>query len=84
MATTTDWTPADTEAARRIWQGYQTEHDLSGRIGQAAGIDPRTGEVWLGDSIVDIVDQRKAKGLSSPLFFERIGYPTYFRKGRRR
>lgn len=84
MAATSTWTTADTETARRIWQEYQTTHDLSDRIGRAAGIDPKTGEVWLGESIVDIVEQRKLKGLCSPLFFERIGYPTYFRKGRRR
>ncbi len=78
------WTSENTEAARQIWHEYQKTHDLSDRIGQAAGIDPKTGEVWLGESIVDIVGRRKSKGLTSPLFFERIGYPTYFRKGRRR
>lgn len=84
MATTSTWTTADTETARQIWQDYQKAHDLSDRIGEAAGIDPKTGEVWFGESALDIVEQRRAKGLTSPLLFERIGYPTYLRKGGRR
>ncbi|HEX6986960.1 MAG TPA: hypothetical protein VF170_16400, partial [Planctomycetaceae bacterium] len=74
-------TPGEIARARAIWAEYQSAHD---RVGRAVGIDPATGEVWLGDSIVDIVEQRKAKGSSSPLVFERIGYPAYFRKGGRR
>lgn len=81
---TTQWTEDDTNKARQIWEEYQKEHDLSDRIGQAAGIDPRTGEVWFGDSALDIVDQRREKGLTSPLFFERVGSPAYWRKGGRR
>ena len=51
------------------------------RIGQTAGIDPKTGRVWFGDSISEIVECRRTEGLTSPLFFERVGFKTYFRKG---
>lgn len=78
-----DWTEADTQKAKEIWAEYQKSHDVSDRKGQAAGIDPKTGEVWFGESMIDIVDQRKAKGLRSPLFFVRVGYPAYWRKGGR-
>ena len=78
---TPTWTEADTDAAQRIWNEYQAEHDLSDRIGQTAGIDPHTGDVWFGESIVDVVTQRDALGLTSPLRFERVGFKTYLRKG---
>lgn len=77
-------TPGEIARAKEVWAEYQREHDLSDRKGKAAGIDPKTGDVWLGDSAIDIVQQRREKSLASPLFFERIGYPTYLRKGRRR
>lgn len=83
MATTTNWSEADTAAAKRIWDQYQRERDLSNQLGKAAGIDPQTGEVWIGDDIVDIVLQRKSKGLTNPLSFVRIGASTFFMKGRR-
>jgi hypothetical protein len=84
MAAISTWTSEDTQTARRIWQEYQKTHDLTDRVGKAAGIDPKTGEVWLGESALDIVRQRKEKGFDSPLFFERVGSATYLRKGGRR
>ena len=81
--TSTNWTEQDTAAAKQIWEEYQETHDLSDPIGQAAGIDATTGDVWFGESIVDIAQQRQADNLHSPLFFERVGYPTYLRKGGR-
>jgi hypothetical protein len=74
----------DVATARRIWAEYQPTHDLSDRKGQMAGIDPATGEVWIGEWITDISAQRRAQGRLNPLFFERIGYPTALRKGGRR
>lgn len=79
----TSWTEADTATAKRIWEEYQRTHDLSDRIGQAVGIDPGTGEVWFGEDALDIVRQRRSRGLNSPLFFERVGFRTYLRKGGR-
>lgn len=81
MIRTTTWTDADTAEAKRIWEQYQRDHDVSHLRGQAAGIDPKTGEVWIGEDIVDIVLHRKADGLTSPLFFARIGAATFYVKG---
>ena len=83
MIRTTTWTDADTAEAKRIWEQYQRDHDVSHLRGQAAGIDPKTGEVWIGEDIVDIYHQQVAQGKRSLLFFERIGFRIYFRKGRR-
>jgi hypothetical protein len=81
MASVSDWTPADTAKAKQIWEDYQREHDVSDKIGQAAGIEPHSGRIWFGESILEVVDQRDAEGIAAPLFFERVGYPTYLRKG---
>ena len=84
MSTTTVQMPltkADIAEAKRLWEEYQRNHDLTGLRGQAAGIDPKTGEVWLGEDIVDIVLLRKAEGQSSPLFFARVGAETFYTKG---
>jgi hypothetical protein len=79
---TTEWTQSDSFRAKKIWTEYQRQHDLSARIGQTVGIDPYTGRVWFGASIDDIVSQRDAEGVSTPLFFERVGSDTYYQKGR--
>ena len=76
------WSESDSHKAKQIWLEYQRQHDLSARIGQTAGIDPQSGRIWIGESIPDIVSQRDAEGLDSPLFFERVGFDTYHRKGR--
>jgi hypothetical protein len=76
-----NWTEADSVKAKHIWAKYQQQHNLSDRRGQTAGIDPKSGRIWFGESIRDIILQRDAEGFSSPLFFERIGSQTYFRKG---
>lgn len=71
----------DSAKAKQIWEDYQKQHDLSGRIGLTVGIDPASGQIWFGESIRDIVKKRDAEGLDSPLLFERIGSGTYFQKG---
>ena len=63
-----NWTQADTRKAKQIWAEYQEGHNLSDRIGQTVGIDPKSGNVWFGESIRDIVMQRSSQGLDSPLF----------------
>jgi len=78
-----DWKETDSAKAKQIWAEYQQQHDLSGRIGKTAGIDPRSGRIWFGESIRDIVSQRDAEGLDSPLFFERVGSEAYLHKGNR-
>ena len=76
-----NWTHTDSQKAKQIWAKYQKQHNLSDRIGQTAGIDPKSQRIWFGTSIQDIVMQRDKEGLDSPLFFERVGSETYFRKG---
>jgi hypothetical protein len=78
-------TAADSIKARELSSEYQRQHDLAGRKGDTAGIDVFSGRVWLGKSIADVVSQRDAEGIEMPLYFERVGSPTYLRKvGRRR
>jgi hypothetical protein len=77
------WTQSDTEKARNIWLEFQKQHDLSASVGKTAGIDPNSGRVWIGESIQDVITPRNADGVDSPLFFERVGSQTYYRKGAR-
>ena len=76
-----DWEESDSARAKQLWLDYQRQHDLSARMGQTAGIDPRSERIWFGTSVRDIVSQRAAEGLHSPLYFERIGSETYLHKG---
>jgi hypothetical protein len=78
------WTEFDTQRAKQYWAEYVASHDLSDRVGQAAGIDPVTGQVWFGESAAEIARQLKEAGTPKPLFFMRVGYKTYLRKGGRR
>jgi len=82
MATT--WSDTDTAEAKRIWREYQENHDVSQQEGRAAGIDPVSGRIWFGDSAVETVRKMKADGIDRPLFFVRVGYAHYLRKGGRR
>ncbi len=75
------WAKGNSAKARQMWAEYQHRHDLSDRSGQTAGIDPRSGRIWFGESFRDIIAQRDAEGLTSPLFFERVGSKAYYRKG---
>ncbi len=74
----------ETARAMQIWAEYQQQHDLSDRAGQAAGVDPLTGQVWFGESAKDIAQRLRAQGIATPLFFARVGSPGYLRKGGRR
>jgi len=75
------WTAEDTERALRAWEEYRQFHDISACIGQTAGIEPRSGRVWFGESIPDVLRQRDAEGIDAPLFAVRVGYDYYYRKG---
>jgi hypothetical protein len=79
--TVPSWTEADSKRAEEIWSDYQRQNDLSDRKGETAGVDPFSGRIWFGDSIEDVVAQRDADGNAHPLFFMRVGFPTYYRKG---
>ena len=78
------WTEADSNRAQKIWSEYEQQHDLSQKVGQTAGIDPATSCIRFGESVQDVIAQRDADGSESPLFFIRVGSPTYYRKGGRR
>lgn len=78
------WTEADTARAGQIWADYQRANDVTGRIGQAVGIDPASGRVWFGHSAKDIVLRLEAEGVVAPLFFLRVGQDYYGRKRGRR
>ena len=77
-------TEVDTPRALQVWAEYQQHHDVSGRKGQTAGIDPKSGRVWFGESIVEIVQQMEAEKVFTPLYYARVGYDYYLRKGGRR
>ena len=79
-----NWTEDDSRKAKYIWTAYQKNHDITDQIGQTAGIDPKTERIWFGDTALEIVQKRRAEGLTSPLFFQRIGYASYLRKGQSR
>lgn len=72
----------DTDRARQLWEENQEQHDLTGRRGQTAGIDPVSGRIWIGESMRDVINQRNAAGIGAPLYFVRIGSPAYYRRGR--
>jgi len=74
----------DSVAARQVWEDFQREHDLSGRQGQTAGIEPASARIWFGGSIEQVIQQRDADGCEAPLYFVRVGAPAYYRKGGRR
>ena len=80
----TAWTDADTERALAVWTNYQARHDVSARKGQAVGIDPASGRVWFGESDLDICLQQQTAGDAAPLYFLRVGFDYYGRKGSRR
>ena len=74
------WTEVDSRNAKRIWAEYQKQHDIKERIGQTAGIDPKSGQIWFGDSAIEIVERRRAEGLTSPLFLSGSATPPIFGK----
>jgi hypothetical protein len=78
------WTDEDTAQADAFWADYQKTHDLSDHVGEAVGVDPKTGRVWFGESALEVVQRMRAEGTDVPLFFYRIGSDHYVRKGHRR
>ena len=76
-----DWSAEDTQRAEQVWEEYQRSHDVTHRTDQAVGIDPNTGQVWFGESALDIVAQRRGQNLHSPLLFLRVGHQGYLYKG---
>lgn len=77
----TAWRPEYTTRAQELWVEYQQHHDVSKHTGDTAGIDPVSGRIWIGESAEDILAQLEGEGLETPLYFVRIGFDYYFRKG---
>jgi len=75
------WSDELTRLALDRWATYQEGHDLSERIGQTAGIDPSSDRVWFGESAAAIAEELGRQGLSTPLYFIRVGFDHYVRKG---
>jgi len=75
------WTDADTARACEIWQEYQSRNDLSQLLGKAAGIDPVSRRIWFGESAAEIVEQMERDGIATRLYFVRVGFDHYLRKG---
>lgn len=77
------WTDSDSRRAEQLWSDYERANDVSGESGRTVGIDPKSGQIWFGESIQDVIAQRDAGGISVPLYFVRVGSPAYYRKGGR-
>ena len=73
----------DTVRARQLWQLYESNHDLSGRLGYVAAIEPNSGQIWIAHTGVEVADQIEADGCSDPVYLVRIGESHFVRKGRR-
>ena len=80
--TVSKWTHADSNRAQEIWSEYQQHHDVSGKVGQTAGIDPVSGGIRFGDSIQDVIAQRDAEGSEAPLVLHAGGISHRLSKGR--
>src|SRR5437773_339036 len=80
---TSTWKPEYTAHALDLWAEYQRHHDLSSQVGKVAAIDPVSGRVWIDESGVDVVAQMRSEGADVPVYFVRIGYPSFVKKGRR-
>ncbi len=75
------WKPDYTERADRFWAEYQKTLGVTDRMGQALGVDPLTGKIWFGTSILDMMDQHKTMQQVSPLFYLRAGRRSCDRVG---
>jgi hypothetical protein len=81
VTTPPSWSLEDTRRAKEAWKQYQTSHDISSEVGRTVGIDPQTGEVWIADDIVAVVNAAQEAGSGRPLLFLRVGSEYTFRKG---
>ena len=68
-----NWTETDSDRAQQVWSDYEHHHDLTGKAGLTAGIDPATARIWFGRSIQDVIAQRDAAASDAPLYLVRVG-----------
>jgi len=72
------------DRAQEIWAEYERTHDLSGKEHLAVGIDPETGEIHFGASMVEIGNRLDREGRFKPLFYRWVDDPSYYHFGGRR
>lgn len=72
------------EKVDQIWAEYRQSHDevTTGRV--AVGIDPATGDVFLGTSAKEITMRLIKEGRPRRLYFRWSDDPYYTHKGTRR
>ena len=76
--------PVDKDRSERLWSKFESSHDVSQMTGMFAGIEPDSGNVWVGKQIGDVLSQRNAAGIETPLYWKRIGCAAFVtRVGRR-
>ena len=75
-----NWTEADSRKCKQIWTEYQKQRDITDRIGQTAGIYPKSGRIWFGDSALEIVEKRETEDLTSLLFLNGLVLKPIFGK----
>jgi hypothetical protein len=51
-------------------------HSLRSQRGKIAAIEPRSGEFFLGDTLVAAAKQAREKYPGGTFYFIRVGYPT--------
>ena len=75
---------SDIDKANRAWEEYERTHDLTGKERLAVGVDSETGEVFLGESALEIGERLKQQGCFRPLFYRWVNSPYYTRMVGRR
>lgn len=67
----------EVQRAKEICAIYQREHDVSDRMGQAVGIEPKSGTVWFGETGTDIANQMHRLGRYAPFYCVIVGQDYY-------
>lgn len=82
MHLSTRMTVDEIEAANRLWDDYQTIHDLTGEVGRIAAIEPHSGTIVIVDSTGELLAIRGKD--APPALLKRIGSTAFYQKGGRR
>ena len=74
----------DLNKVNEVWDEYARTHELTGQEHKVVGIDPDSREVFVGDSLRDVIQGLKQEGRFRPLYYRRVGSPYLYRKSGRR
>jgi hypothetical protein len=74
----------DLNKVNEVWDEYARTHDLTGQDHKVVGIDPDSREVFVGDSLREVIERLKHEGRFRPLYYRRVGSPYLYRKSGRR